>query len=255
MEMEIAQYYLTMFALCFLMTISRYGVTALTGFVLVKFVISQYRSRISNQKPARKQIRKEILYSVRSTLIFAIFWFAGVIDITGHSQMYSNISQFGWFYFGVSVLVLILLHDTFVYWTHRLMHHPFLFHRVHRLHHSSVHSTPFAIYLFDTSEAILHGLFFFAISLVLPLNWLAMALVLWIASIANVIGHLGYEPMPAGWLHSVGKIFNTTTHHDLHHTQGGRYNYGVYFRFWDWLMGTEHPDYQAKFAEAATKQH
>ena len=39
---------------------------------------------------------------------------------------------------------------------------------------------------------------------------------------------------------------NTTTHHDLHH-ETGRYNYGLYFRWWDKLMGTEHPDYRRKF--------
>jgi sterol desaturase/sphingolipid hydroxylase (fatty acid hydroxylase superfamily) len=244
---------LATFGWCFLMTLSRYGISALTGFVFVRCVITRYRSRISGHNPSPKQIRREIFYSMRSTLIFTMFWFAGIVNVTGQSRMYINIDQHGWFYFAISVLALFILHDAFVYWTHRLMHHPFLFRRVHRLHHSSVHSTPFAIYLFDTSEAILHGAFFFLISLVLPLNWCAMLLLLWTSSLANVIGHLGYEPAPKGWLRSVGRVFNTTTHHDLHHTQGGRYNYGVYFRFWDWLMGTEYPDYAAKFIEAVTK--
>ena len=26
-----------------------------------------------------------------------------------------------------------------------------------------------------------------------------------------------------------------------------RYNYGLYFRWWDKMMGTEHPDYRRKF--------
>ena len=65
------------------------------------------------------------------------------------------------------------------------------------------------------------------------------------------MGHAGAEVHPAafgpgrwlGWA-------TTTTHHDLHH-EGGRYNYGLYFRWWDKLMGTEHPGYRAKF-EAVT---
>jgi len=40
--------------------------------------------------------------------------------------------------------------------------------------------------------------------------------------------------------------------HDLHH-EHGRYNYGLYFRWWDKLMGTEHPDYRRKF-EAVTER-
>ncbi|MBA3838282.1 MAG: sterol desaturase family protein, partial [Zymomonas sp.] len=37
-----------------------------------------------------------------------------------------------------------------------------------------------------------------------------------------------------------------TTHHDLHHTEG-RYNFGLYFTWWDRLMGTEHPRYHERF--------
>ena len=63
----------------------------------------------------------------------------------------------------------------------------------------------------------------------------------------NVMGHAGAEVHsaafgPGRWL----GWNNTTTHHDLHH-ETGRYNYGLYFRWWDKLMGTEHPDYQRKF--------
>jgi Delta7-sterol 5-desaturase len=46
--------------------------------------------------------------------------------------------------------------------------------------------------------------------------------------------------------------FNTTTHHDLHH-QDGRSNYGLYFSWWDRWMGTEHPEYQQRVAEIATR--
>ncbi len=45
----------------------------------------------------------------------------------------------------------------------------------------------------------------------------------------------------------------TTTHHDLHHADR-RWNFGLYFTFWDRLMGTEHPDYHARFAAATTGQ-
>ena len=41
-----------------------------------------------------------------------------------------------------------------------------------------------------------------------------------------------------GWI-------NATTHHDLHHSSF-HYNYGLYFTWWDRLMGTEHPAYRAQ---------
>lgn len=41
---------------------------------------------------------------------------------------------------------------------------------------------------------------------------------------------------------------NTSTHHNIHHSKFNG-NYGLYFRFWDKMMGTEHPDYVKKYDE------
>jgi hypothetical protein len=51
---------------------------------------------------------------------------------------------------------------------------------------------------------------------------------------------------PTGF--GLGKFFNTTTNHIMHH-QHIRMNYGLYFNFWDRLMGTNHPQYEARFTE------
>ena len=48
-------------------------------------------------------------------------------------------------------------------------------------------------------------------------------------------------------------FLTTTTHPDLHHSSAGA-NYGLYFTWWDRLMGTEHPEYYARFAAATRKQ-
>jgi sterol desaturase/sphingolipid hydroxylase (fatty acid hydroxylase superfamily) len=116
------------------------------------------------------------------------------------------------------------------------MHHPKLYRHFHQRHHRSIHSTPFAGYSLDASEALIHALFFLLITHLVPFHWSVILLMIWVSSIANAIGHLGYEAMPANWLRTGGRFLNTTTHHDLHHTQGGKHNFGVYFRFWDWAM-------------------
>ena len=38
------------------------------------------------------------------------------------------------------------------------------------------------------------------------------------------------------------------THHELHHEKGGG-NFGLYFTWWDRLMGTEHVEYHARFGQ------
>ncbi|MHA4894836.1 sterol desaturase family protein [Pedobacter sp. PWIIR3] len=39
---------------------------------------------------------------------------------------------------------------------------------------------------------------------------------------------------------------NTSIHHNLHHSKF-KGNYGLYFRFWDRLMGTENPNYVKEY--------
>jgi sterol desaturase/sphingolipid hydroxylase (fatty acid hydroxylase superfamily) len=67
----------------------------------------------------------------------------------------------------------------------------------------------------------------------------------------NVLGHMGHELAWPGFTRSrLTGWLTTTTHHDLHHSQG-RYNYGLYFTWWDRMMGTEHPRYHEAFETAA----
>ena len=44
----------------------------------------------------------------------------------------------------------------------------------------------------------------------------------------------------------------TTTHHDLHHAQAG-WNYAPWFTWWARWMGTEHPEYHARYAAIARR--
>ncbi len=89
--------------------------------------------------------------------------------------------------------------------------------------------------------------------ILVPTSWPVVGLFMLHQIARNTLGHSGYELFPAGrdgkpllgWLTSV-------THHDLHHEQAG-WNYALYFTWWDRMMGTEHPEYFARFA-AATRQ-
>ena len=46
--------------------------------------------------------------------------------------------------------------------------------------------------------------------------------------------------------------WNTTTHHDLHHSSGNT-NFGLYFTWWDRWMGTEHPRYREEFRKVTAR--
>ena len=142
---------------------------------------------------------------------------------------------------------MLAIHDTYFYWMHRAIHHPKLFKYIHLVHHKSNNPTPLASYSFHVSESILEGLIAPILLLALPLHPLSLLIFSSVAFLFNVYGHLGYEIMPRWFRKSfLFEIFNTSTHHNLHHSKF-KGNYGLYFRIWDRIMKTEHPDYVKEY--------
>ena len=166
----------------------------------------------------------------------------------GWLTLYTDFKEVGPLYLVLSLAIMLVAHDTYFYWTHRAMHHPRLFRLFHRHHHLSRTPTPWAAYSFSLPEAIVHGAFVPLFVALVPMHAVGLFAFGVVQIVRNVMGHAGTELHPAvfGPGHWLGWN-NTTTHHDLHH-QTGRHNYGLYFRWWDKLMGTEHPDYRRKFA-------
>ena len=63
----------------------------------------------------------------------------------------------------------------------------------------------------------------------------------------NVYGHSGYELYPPAWPHHwLGRWINTSIAHNTHHAIA-RYNYGLYFLFWDRWLGTLDPAYERRY--------
>ncbi|MCB0634987.1 MAG: sterol desaturase family protein, partial [Lewinella sp.] len=155
----------------------------------------------------------------------------------------------GIWYLPFSFAMLVVLHDAYFYWMHRLLHHPRLFRWMHLAHHRSNNPTPWASLAFDPLEAVLEIAIVPVLVLVIPLHpTVLLAFATW-ALAWNVIGHLGYELFPGGWVdHPVLRWLNTSTHHNLHHRYS-KGNYGLYFNWWDRWMDTNHPDYERTFRE------
>ncbi|MEL6344373.1 MAG: sterol desaturase family protein [Myxococcota bacterium] len=112
---------------------------------------------------------------------------------------------------------------------------------------ASTNPSPLAAYSFAMGEAFMHGLVVPVAFLIAPINiWVLAAYVLLFA-LSEAYVHLGYELMPKWWVHSpLTRWLTTATYHNMHH-QHFRYNYAVYFTFWDRLMGTMHPRYIERF--------
>jgi sterol desaturase/sphingolipid hydroxylase (fatty acid hydroxylase superfamily) len=145
---------------------------------------------------------------------------------------------------------VILAHDTYFYWTHRLMHTQALFRTFHGVHHLSRNPTPWTAYSFHPLESAVQALGLVLIMFIIPLHPSALLVFHTVSTAINVYGHLGYELYPKAWpQHPLGRWINTSVAHNAHHDKA-RHNFGFYFLFWDRWMGTLDPAYETKYRES-----
>jgi sterol desaturase/sphingolipid hydroxylase (fatty acid hydroxylase superfamily) len=223
-------------------------------FFYVAFRVRLRHRRVAPSDPTAGQVRREIAYSLRSIAVFGFVTLAVIVAArAGLTRLYGRVQEYGWGWFFVSIGVMIVLHDTYFYWTHRLMHHRLLYRLVHRTHHRSISPTPWAAYAFSPAEALVQAGIGPLIVFSIPTHPLAFtAFMVWQITF-NVLGHCGYEIFPGWFLRSpLGWFLNLVTHHAQHHEKF-RANYGLYFNVWDRLMGTNHRDYESRFQEAVAE--
>jgi len=252
-----AEFFMRVYPGIWVIDTARYLVIAGAVYLLVNIALKQVLAgrKIREATPDWRHKRREIITSLRTAAIFALVGGVGIAALAaaGFDVIYNAPDERGWGYFWFTVAALIVVHDAWFYWSHRLIHHPRLFRRVHRTHHKSNNPSPWAAYSFDMSEAVVNAVYLPLVLLIVPSSGVAIFIFINHMMIRNAMGHCGYELLPArtggrpvfDWLTSV-------THHDLHHAEAG-WNYGLYFTWWDRLMGTEHPLYYKKFAAAVRR--
>lgn len=236
-----------------------YRYLAFTGAAYLFFYVWKSRrywiARIQQRYPDKKQVLNEIKNSSISMLIFGIIVLLTIwAGNNGLTRAYSPINKYGYGYYAFSILLMIVVHDAYFYWTHRLLHWKPLFKAVHKTHHLSVNPTPFAAYAFHPVEAVIEVGIIPLVAFTIPHATSAITIFTLYSLLLNVIGHLGYEFFPKGFAsHWLFKWHNTSTHHNMHHRLV-KCNYGLYFNFWDRVMGTNHPKYEESFNEVVARR-
>ena len=234
----------------FSVSMLRYFLLAGAPFILFYLVFPARFSRLKIQQKlaTHKNFISEIWHSTQSTFVFTIIalliWATPLKDFT---LIYDNIADYTLWYVPVSIVLSLVLHDTYFYWMHRLLHHKKIYKYTHLVHHRSVNPSPWTSYSFHILEAFTEGMVLFFIIMILPMHQLSVLLFTIAAFIINVYGHLGYEITPKWFRKSwLFEISNTSVYHNMHHSKF-KGNYGLYFRIWDRLMKTEHPDYVKEY--------
>lgn len=188
-----------------------------------------------------QQIRAEIGWSLASAAIYGIP--AGIVawgwQAHGWTRVYTDPYAMPLWYLPLSLFLTLFAHDTWFYWTHRWMHWPRPFRIAHAVHHASRPPTAWTAMSFHPIEALTGAVAIPVLVFVIPMHVGVLGLVLAIMTVMGITNHMGWEMFPRVLVHSrLGNWLITASHHQRHHEQY-QCNFGLYFRFWDRLCGTD----------------
>ena len=236
----------------FAVVIGRYFLIAgLFYYVFYKWSGEKWQKRKINSRAYKKdQFKKEVGWSMVTAFIFAITGaFMGLLWQLGYTKIYVQVNDYSVWWLPASLFIALVTHETYYYWLHRWMHHPKVFAVVHKVHHDSNITSPWTAFSFHPLEGILQALFLPALLLLMPMHLYVLIIHLTIMTFSSVVNHLDIEVYPKGaHKNFFGKWLIGATHHSLHHKQF-KYNYGLYFTFWDKWKKTESPVFEKLFEE------
>jgi lathosterol oxidase len=247
----------TLFLTALGITAARYLLFA-GGAWLVAYVVfgrSWAQRKIIPRLPQPSDVWWEVRHSALTIVVFAIIGTLTFLAVQhGMTHMYWTIGEHGWLWFWASLSLAIILHDSYFYWTHRLMHRPGLFRIMHRTHHHSRNPSPWAAYSFSPVEAVVEAGIFPLLVMTMPVHPGMLSLFMLWQIVFNVVGHTGFEYHPQRFMDSrLRFLFNTPTNHIMHHESAAG-NFGLYFNYWDRLMGTNQQAYERRFRAVTSRQ-
>ncbi len=231
------------------------GMMCIAYFVVWRMFKQRFAALRIQQLPRvdGKQLRYELKNALITLLLgTAISGFVMLMTLQGYTKLYTEPKDNQLLLAVVTFVCLWILDDAWFYFVHRALHHPKVFKAIHLVHHKSIDVNPFSSMSFHFVEAFLLSAWVIPIAFLVPVYAPVLAAMQVIGMLENVKSHLGYEFYPRWWNRTPLRWFASSTFHNLHHTNSSG-NYGLHFRFWDRLLGTEHKHYETTFDEVKNR--
>jgi Delta7-sterol 5-desaturase len=193
------------------------------------------------------QLKREMKNAIFTLAVGAMFACVVLyLSTKGYTKIYTDYAQQSPFWAFAGFFILLLVDDAWFYMCHRLMHHQRIYKYIHAEHHKSVDVNPFSSLSFHFLEPFILTFWIFPLSMLMPIYAPVLGLVQLWGLLENIKSHLGYEFYPKKFNQSWLRFLTTSTHHNMHHEKFNG-NYGIHFRIWDRLFGTEFKDYEENF--------
>jgi len=217
------------------------GVFAATGLVLDRHNAAHPERRIQARVHPRKW--RELRVAPQSILTLS-FWFALGLFCQARGWTPTPL-PITWWSIPLTLGIGIVLYDAWFYWGHRFMHLKRIW-PIHALHHKSLVPTAWSNNHDSILDSTVCQIYFALLPFVLPTPWPALVLHKLYDQVSGMIGHCGFEHFASPMARAPFPLASTVFH-DQHHSKFN-YNFGHTFTFWDRVMGTIHPDYDATLA-------
>lgn len=181
------------------------------------------------------QLRHEVTGSMVSIFIFGLY---GVLTIwMDRVGLATIVWRPRWALLPLELLFLVIWNDIHFYVIHRALHTPWLYRKVHKVHHRSVTPTPWSTYSFHWVESTLLGSVMVTILWAVSLDVMAILLFPLVSLTLNNLGHMNHDLVPGK---STWHLLAASRRHALHHSHV-RGNFGFLFPVLDHLLGTAFP--------------
>jgi Delta7-sterol 5-desaturase len=195
------------------------------------FVWQRQRYFPGEKRPDAQTIGKAIRLAMCGTLGNAVLvtpiWWA---ILHGHSTIYFSVSEHGMMYLLLTMVLVLAIVETLLYWIHRTLHRPLFYKWIHVYHHEFRDNNPWVSMAFHPLDSFLQSTplhlcaFLFPLHIDVYLGFLTLS-ILWTVAIHD---RVTFFPLAA---------LHYTAHHTIHHVFN-KYNYGQYLTLWDRCMGT-----------------
>ena len=192
-----------------------------------------------NRMPDAATVRRGFWLGSGNILLGALIGgtFAAYVVGGGPSMLYMQPTDYPLWWLPLSGILLALMMDAGLYYSHRLLHGRWLFRHVHRHHHKFLAPTIFTMTAVHPVEFLMHQSVLLACAFLLPVHWGVYVAVILYTYLIGAIDHSGVKvswPLP---FHTSNKFHDD--HHVFFHC-----NYGHHSAIFDRLHGTDRQEHR-----------
>jgi lathosterol oxidase len=183
--------------------------------------------------PDAKQVRLGLLMGSGNILLGSVIGgsFAAYVVLGGRSALYMDVHAWPMWWLPVSAVVVALMMDGGLYYSHRVLHGRWLFRHIHRHHHKFLAPTIFTMTAVHPIEFLMHQSVLIGCAMLVPVHWAVYVAVVLYTYLIGAIDHSGVRVNWALPLHSSNQF------HDDHHVYF-HCNFGHHSDLFDRLHGT-----------------